>query len=58
MLKLNFLLNANLNGLALQEINLGTIAKLKEQAGIHSDIISDVLDTVAETMGQDEDIRI
>ena len=32
--------------------------KLKEQAGIHSDIISDVLDTVAETMGQDEDIRI
>ncbi len=36
----------NLNGLALQEINLATIAKLKEQAGIHSDIISDVLDTV------------
>mgnify|MGYP002668112396 CR=1 FL=1 len=58
MLKLNILLNSNLNGLALQDINLGTIAKLKEQAGIHSDIISDVLDTVAETMGQDEDIRI
>ena len=58
MLKLNILLNGSLNGLALEEINLGTIAKLKEQAGIHSDIISDVLDTVAETMGQDEDIRI
>ncbi|MGN0142858.1 MAG: heat-inducible transcriptional repressor HrcA [Roseburia sp.] len=58
MLKLNLLLNSNLNGLALQDINLGTIAKLKEQAGIHSDIISNVLDTVAETMGQDEDIRI
>lgn len=58
MLKLNFLLNSNLNGLALQEINLGTIAKLKEQAGIHSDIISNVLDTVAETMGQDDDIRV
>lgn len=58
MLKLNLLLNSNLNGLALQEINLGTIAKLKEQAGIHSDIISNVLDTLAETMGQDEDIRI
>ena len=57
MLKLNILLNSNLNGLALQDINLGTIAKLKEQAGIHSDIISDVLDTVAETMGQDEDIN-
>ena len=58
MLKLNILLNSNLNGLALQEINLGTIAKLKDQAGIHSDIVSNVLDTVAETMGQDEDIRI
>ena len=52
------MLKLNINGLALQDINLGTIAKLKEQAGIHSDIISDVLDTVAETMGQDEDIRI
>ncbi|MGN0352624.1 MAG: heat-inducible transcriptional repressor HrcA [Roseburia sp.] len=58
MLKLNFLLNSNLNGLALQEINLATISKLKEQAGIHSDIISDVLDTIAETMGVDDDIRI
>ena len=58
MLKLNFLLNSNLNGLALQEINLATISKLKEQAGIHSDIISNVLDTVAETMGEDEDIRV
>ena len=58
MLKLNFLLTANLNGLALEEINLATISKLKEQAGIHSNIISNVLDTLAETMGQDEDIRI
>lgn len=58
MLKLNILLNSSLNGLALEEINLGTIARLKEQAGIHSDIINNVLDTLAETMGQDEDIRI
>ncbi len=58
MLRLNILLNSSLNGLALQEINLGTIAKLKEQAGIHSDIISNVLDAVAEVMSPDEDIRI
>jgi heat-inducible transcriptional repressor len=58
LLKLNLLLNSNLNGLTLQEINLGTIAKLKEQAGIHSDIVSDVLDTLAETMEQDDDMRI
>ncbi len=58
MLKLNILLNSNLNGLALAEINLGTIARLKEQAGIHSDIISNVLDALAEVMSPDEDIRI
>ena len=58
MLKLNFLLNSNLNGLALEEINLGTIAKLKEQAGIHSDIVSNVLDTLGAAMSQDEDIKI
>ena len=58
LLKLNFLLNSNLNGLALEEINLATIAKLKEQAGMHGDIVSEVLDTLAETMGADEDIRI
>lgn len=33
LLKLNILLNTALNGLSLQEINLGTISKLKEQAG-------------------------
>lgn len=58
MLKLNILLNSNLNGLAMQEINLGTITKLKAQAGIHSDIVSEVLDAVAETMRPDEDIRV
>ena len=58
LLKLNFLLNSNLNGLALEEINLGTITKLKEQAGSYGDIVSEVLDILAETMGTDEDIRI
>ena len=39
LLKLNILLNTALNGLSLQEINLGTISKLKEQAGVHSEIV-------------------
>ena len=47
LLKLNILLNTALNGLAMEEINLGLITKLKEQAGIHSDVVSKVLDTVA-----------
>ena len=58
LLKLNFLLNSNLNGLALEEINLAAITRLKNQAGSYGDIVSEVLDTLAETMGEDEDIRI
>ena len=58
ILKLNILLNTALNGLSLQEINLGTIAKLKEQAGIHSTIVSDVLDTLAQTLSENEDLQI
>ena len=42
MLKLNILLNGSLNGLSLEQINLVTIAKLKEQAGIHSEVVSSV----------------
>ena len=58
LLKLNILLNTSLNGLSLQEINLGTIAKLKEQAGIHSSIVGDVLDTLAQTLSENEDLEI
>ena len=57
MLKLNMLLNTSLNGLSIEEINLGMIARLKEQAGIHSEIISDVLDAIAGTI-QPEDMEI
>ena len=58
LLKLNILLNTELNGLAMEEINLGLITKLKEQAGIHSDVVSKVLDTVAETIQMDNEMEI
>ena len=58
LLKLNMLLNTNLNGLSIDQINLAVISKLKEQAGIHDEIISQVLDTVAETITQDEDLQV
>lgn len=58
MLKLNILLNTNLNGLVLEEINLGLIARLKEQAGIHSALVSSVLDAVAEAIQEDDDLEI
>ena len=58
LLKLNILLNTSLNGHAVSEINLGTIAALKEQAGIHSDIVSDVLDAMAEVISEEEDLTV
>ncbi len=58
ILKLNVLLNTSLNGLTLEQINLGTISALKEEAGIHSDVIGKVLDIVAEVISQEEDVEI
>ena len=57
LLKLNILLNSGLNGLSLQEINLATIARLKEQAGIHSSIVGNVMDTLAQALSE-EDLQI
>lgn len=54
LLKLNLLLNSSLNGLSIPEINLGTISKMKEQAGSYSDIVGVVLDAVAESISQEE----
>ena len=58
LLKLNMLLNTHLNGLAIEEINLGLIAALKQQAGSHSAIVGEVLDAVAEVIREDEDLQI
>ena len=58
LLKLNMLLNTTLNGMSIEEINLGLIARLKEQAGIHSSVISNVLDAVADAIQIDEDMQI
>ncbi len=58
ILKLNMLLNTNLNGMSVDQISLGMIAVLKEQAGIHSGVISEVLDAVADVIRVDEDLEV
>ena len=58
LLKLNMLLNTNLNGLMIEEINLSIIARMKEQAGEHSNIVGEVIDAVAEVIRADEDLEI
>ncbi len=58
MLKLNMLLNTALTGLAIEEINLPMITAMKTQAGIHSDLISGVIDAVAEAISEEEDLQV
>ena len=58
LLKLNMLLNTQLTGLPIEQINLGLIAALKQQAGIHSAIVGEVLDAVAEVIKEEEDLEI
>ena len=58
LLKLNMLLNTNLNGMSIDEINLGMIARLKEQAGMQSEVISDVLDAIASIIQLDNGMEI
>ena len=58
LLKLNMLLNTTLTGMSADQINLGMIARLKEQAGDHREVISDVLDAVANTIQVDNDMEI
>ena len=59
VLNLNILLNNSLNGLTIQEINLGMISKLKEQAGIHKQVVELVLNEVSEAIqAQDADLQI
>ncbi len=55
LLNLNILLNTNLNGLTIEEINLGVISRLKEQAGIHRQVVDLVLNEVAAVIKADED---
>ena len=58
LLKLNILLNTHLNGLSMEEINLGIIAAMKQQAGVHGSLIGEVIDAVGDAIKADEDLEI
>ncbi|MBQ6323001.1 MAG: heat-inducible transcription repressor HrcA [Lachnospiraceae bacterium] len=58
ILRLNILLNTSLNGLTIEQISLREIARLKEEAGIHSEVVGRVLDAVAEAISEEEDVEI
>ena len=58
VLKLNILLNSVLNGLSIEEINLAMIQNLKEQAGLHSELVGSVIDAVAEVIHSEDEVEI
>lgn len=58
LLKLNILFNSSLNGLTLEEINLGIISKMNGQAGEQLDIARSVLDAVAEAISAEDNLEI
>jgi heat-inducible transcriptional repressor len=55
LLKLNLLLNNEMIGKTIGEINLDIITRMKQQAGIHSEVISQVIDAVAEAIRSTEE---
>jgi heat-inducible transcriptional repressor len=58
LLSMNLLLNSNLNGLSMSEMDLGLISNLEEQAGNYGYIIRDVLNALAKAMQSEEDMQI
>ncbi|MCR5502899.1 MAG: heat-inducible transcriptional repressor HrcA [Lachnospiraceae bacterium] len=58
LLKLNLLLNTNLCGKALEEISLAMITAMKQQAGIHSEMVGNVIDAIADSIKSEEDLQI
>ena len=58
VLKLNLVLNTFLQGLDLTEMNMTVIQKMKEQAGQYSELITIILDAVAEAISEEDETGI
>ena len=58
LLNLNILLNTSLNRLAINEINLDVIRKLKADAGEHRELVENILNELAEAFREDDDLQI
>lgn len=54
ILSLNLLLNSSLNGLTINDINLGIVKELEEQAGPHGMLMREILNAVAEAVQTEE----
>ncbi len=58
LLKLNIVFNTFLQGLDLAEINMTVIQKMKEQAGAYGNLVSSILDTIAQAISEEEEVEV
>ena len=58
VMQLNFLINTALNGLDLTEMNMALIHRMKEQAGVHAELVGQILDTIAELVTEEDDYGV
>lgn len=58
ILKLNIVLNTFLQGLDMTEVNMAVIQKIKEQTGQYGDLVSNILDAIAEALSEEDDLEI
>lgn len=58
LLKLNVLLNTFLTGLSLQEINLELIQTMKQQAGVHADILEHIFEGIMDAVRSAEELEV
>ena len=58
VLKLNILFNTSLNGLTLEEMNIGLISKLTNQAGEHMELVRDIIDVIGLALADEDDFKI
>lgn len=58
ILKLNLMLNTFLQGLDQTQINIGLIQKMKEESLGYTSVISDIIDAIAETFGEYDNVEM
>ena len=58
VLKLNLALNTFLQGLDMEEINIGLVQKLKSQVGAYQELVSEILDGIATAISEEGDVRV
>ncbi len=58
VLQLNLLLNQNLVGLSIEEINLAIISRIKEKAGTRAELVGRIIDAIGEAISAEETQRV